>query len=87
LPGEAPPTEDVLLGTAVGANDGRADHLRARLARDREGRLVATPFPQQDSSLMRLLAEADALILRPAHAPALAAGAVVPVIRLDHLGA
>ncbi len=86
LPGEPPPTEEVPLGAALGENDLRADHLRAKFARDEAGRPVVIAFPRQDSSLMRLLAEADALILRPPHAPALAAGAVVPVIRLDRLG-
>lgn len=84
--GAAPANEEARLGAAVAANDARADHLRARLSRDGAGRLVATAFPRQDSSLMRLLAEADALILRPPHAPALPADAVVPVIRLDRLG-
>ncbi len=86
LPGEAPPTEEMQLGAAVPANDGRADHLRARLTRDTAGRTVVVPFPRQDSSLMRLLAEADALILRPPHAPALDPGATVSVIRFDRLG-
>ena len=36
--------------------------------------------------MLRLLAQADALILRPPHAPALPAGAAVPIIRLDTLG-
>ncbi len=86
LAGSAPPTEDALLGSALGANDGRADHLRAKLSVNEHGRLVATAFPRQDSSLLRLLAEADALIVRPPHAPALAKDSVVPVIRLDRLG-
>jgi molybdopterin molybdotransferase len=47
---------------------------------------VATPFQVQDSALLRRLALADALILRPPHAPALAEGEEVPVIRLDSLG-
>jgi molybdopterin molybdotransferase len=47
---------------------------------------VATPFERQDSAMVRVLAAADALVLRPPHAPALPAGAVVPVIRLDLLG-
>ncbi len=84
--GETLASEEARLGAAVAANDGRADHLRARLSRDGAGRLVATAFPRQDSSLMRLLAEADALIVRPPHAPALPADAAVPVIRLDRLG-
>jgi molybdopterin molybdotransferase len=39
------------------------------------------PFEVQDSSMMRLLAAADCLILRPPHAPAAAAGESVPIIR------
>ncbi|HJS84588.1 MAG TPA: molybdopterin molybdenumtransferase MoeA, partial [Acetobacteraceae bacterium] len=73
-------------GAALPANDARADHLRATLERDPEGRLVATAFPVQDSAMLRRLARADALILRPPHAPALEAGAKVSVIRLDSLG-
>lgn len=84
--GEALATEEARLGAPLGANDARADHLRASLSRDGAGHLVATAFAQQDSSLMRLLAEADALIIRPPHAPALPAAAPVPVIRLDRLG-
>ncbi|MGH7120664.1 MAG: molybdopterin molybdotransferase MoeA [Acetobacteraceae bacterium] len=84
--GETLTTEEATLGAPVGANDARADHLRARLSRTSAGRLVATAFTHQDSSLVRLLAEADALILRPPRAPALPAEAVVSVIRLDRLG-
>ena len=36
--------------------------------------------------MLRRLALADALILRAPHAPALAGGAEVPMIRLDLLG-
>ncbi|MGH7068193.1 MAG: molybdopterin molybdotransferase MoeA [Acetobacteraceae bacterium] len=86
LNGEGPATEEALLGSAVEANDGRADHLRAKLSRDGHGRLVATAFARQDSSLMRLLAAAEALIVRPPNAPALPRDSVVPVIRLDALG-
>ena len=84
--GETVVSEEAWLGAPVAANDGRADHLRAKLSRDAAGRLVATAFRQQDSSLMRLLAEADALIVRPPHSPALPADAAVPVIRLSGLG-
>lgn len=86
LPAAPPPTSSAVLGAALRANDRRADHLRATIGADPDGRIVATPFPVQDSAMMRRLALADALILRPPHAPALEAGAEVPVIRLDALG-
>ncbi|MBN8874618.1 MAG: molybdopterin molybdotransferase MoeA [Rhodospirillales bacterium] len=86
LPAAPPPVSTALLGTAVKANDHRADHLRATIHADAAGRSVATPFPVQDSAMLRRLAHADALILRAPHAPALDAGAEVPVIRLDSFG-
>ena len=86
LPAAAPPTVMARLGAPLAANDKRADHLRATLSTAPDGTLVATAFPRQDSSMLRLMARADALILRAAHAPAADAGATVPVIRLDALG-
>jgi molybdopterin molybdotransferase len=47
---------------------------------------MVTPFVDQASSLLRVLAEADALILRPPSAPAAARGDWVEVIRLPALG-
>lgn len=79
-------TEAALLGAPVRANDHRADHLRATLARDLQGRLVATPNAKQDSAMLSILAHAGALILRPPFAPAAEAGTVVDIIRLDRLG-
>ncbi len=86
LPAAAPSTVTARLGAALAANDKRADHLRATLSVDDAGNLVATAFPRQDSSMLRLMAQADALILRAPFAPALEAGAPVRVIRLDALG-
>ncbi len=85
-PGGPPPVTHARLGEALKANDHRADHLRARLSAAADGTLVATPFTRQDSAMLRLLAESDALILRAPNAPASAAGADVPIIRLDTLG-
>ncbi len=79
-------TDTALLGAAARANDHRADHLRATLSRDSAGRLVATPDARQDSALLRVLAGAGALVLRPPFAPAADAGTVVDIIRLDTLG-
>jgi molybdopterin molybdotransferase len=86
LPAAPPPVSRAIAGAALRANDHRADHLRAAVSTDPLGRIVATPFQVQDSALLRRLALADALILRPPHAPALAEGEEVPVIRLDSLG-
>ncbi len=86
LPAGAPPTERARLGAPLPANDHRADHLRARLEPGPDGEAIATAFSRQDSAMMHRLAAANALILRAPNAPALEAGAVVTVIRLDRLG-
>ncbi|MBS0644847.1 MAG: molybdopterin molybdotransferase MoeA [Proteobacteria bacterium] len=86
LPPAPPPTTMALLGTPVKANDRRADHLRATIESDSQGRLIVTPFPVQDSAMLRRLALADALVLREPNAPALEAGVEVRIIRLDSLG-
>ena len=86
LPSAPPPTTTALLGAPVRQNDQRADHLRATVETDEQGRLTVTPFPVQDSAMLRRLATADALVLRPPHAPALPTGAEVPIVRLDSLG-
>jgi molybdopterin molybdotransferase len=86
LPAAAPPVTAALLGGPLKANDRRADHLRATVSSSGGGQSVVTPFAVQDSAMLRRLAHADALILRAPHAPALAEGAQVEVIRLDSLG-
>jgi molybdopterin molybdotransferase len=86
LPAAPPPTARGIAGAPLRANDHRADHLRATISTDPMGRAVATPFPVQDSAMLRRLAHADALILRAPHAPALPEGGEVTLIRLDQLG-
>ncbi|EGO94586.1 Molybdenum cofactor synthesis domain-containing protein, partial [Acidiphilium sp. PM] len=85
-PDEAPPTEPARCTVALAANDHRADHLRATLARDEAGGWSVTPFPVQDSAMLSRLAQADALLLRAPDAPAEPEGAMVRVIRLDSCG-
>jgi len=75
---EAAPT--ARLGTALPKNDRRQDYLRSRLARAADGTLEVFPFEVQDSSMMRLLSEADCLVVRPPHAQAIAAGAAVSIV-------
>ena len=68
------PTQPGLIGADMAANDQRQDYLRATLTRNAEGAPVLTPLAVQDSSVLRVLAAADALIVRPPHAPAAKAG-------------
>ena len=86
LPPAPPPATQARLGADLAANDHRADHLRATLSIAADGTLVAAPFPRQDSAMLRVMARADALVLRAPNAPALTAGAMVEIIRLDSLG-
>jgi molybdopterin molybdotransferase len=79
--GSAPPT--AVLGRALPANDERQDYLRATLTAGPSGEPVAIPFAVQDSAMLRVLAQADCLIVRPPHAPAAAAGARVAILPLD----
>jgi len=43
---------------------------------------LVAQFPRQDSSMLRVFAEADALLIRPPEAPAASAGETVRIIRL-----
>ena len=79
-------SESAEFGADVGANDVRQDYLRATLTRGASGALVAAPFASQDSSLVKLLAQAQCLIIRPPHAPAAKRGEACRIIRLDGSG-
>jgi molybdopterin molybdotransferase len=69
----APETFAVRLAAGLPENDSRQDYLRARVVR-RDGELWAEPFSVQESSMQKVLAEADALIVRAPHAAAAASG-------------
>ncbi|MBN9217370.1 MAG: molybdopterin molybdotransferase MoeA [Mesorhizobium sp.] len=69
------------LGAAMAANDLRQDYVRA-VVRENDGQLVATPFGIQDSSMLRLLSDANGLIVRAPFAPASAAGDACSVLML-----
>jgi molybdopterin molybdotransferase len=81
LPAAAPATQWARLSTAMKANDQREDYVRATLGPDG----AVTPYPVQDSGMLRALARADALIRRPAHQAALEAGERVEIIALGDL--
>ncbi|GEO83251.1 MULTISPECIES: molybdopterin molybdotransferase MoeA [Alphaproteobacteria] len=71
--------------TALAPNDKRQDYLRARLSRNAEGELLVESYGKQDSSMMKIFANSDCLIIRPPHAPEHPAGAETPVLLLRAL--
>jgi molybdopterin molybdotransferase len=79
-PGD-PDIREATLASAMDANDSRQDYVRAAVE-NRSGRLVTRPFGTQDSSMLKILAVANGLIIRPPHAPPAPAGTAVPVLML-----
>lgn len=75
-------TEAAIAGADLPANKGRRDYMRAALAEDARGRLVATPTPMQDSSLLTELAQSQALLVREPGEGPLPAGAPCRIWRL-----
>jgi molybdopterin molybdotransferase len=73
--------ETARLGRDLPANDERQDYLRATLEPGPDGP-VATPLPNQDSSLMAPLAAADCLLIREPHAPAARSGSPCVILKL-----
>src|SRR5580704_12821976 len=74
--------EPAILGKALRSNDSRQDYLRATLRLSETGLPVAAPYEIQDSSLLRLLAQAQCLVIREPHAEPAAAGDLCRIIRL-----
>ena len=72
-----------VLAEPVEANGPRQHYMRATLERDTDGRQLVRLARSQDSSLLAPLAASNVLLVRPPHAPALAAGAEVDVLLLD----
>lgn len=76
-------TRPARLALAVPPNGPRAHYMRARTEDgDGNGPPLVTPVADQDSALLRLLTEADTLIVRPPGDPARAAGELVDTLRL-----
>ncbi|MGF1621290.1 MAG: gephyrin-like molybdotransferase Glp [Rhodomicrobiaceae bacterium] len=80
---DRPRSREILmpLAASLTENGVRQHYMRAKFA-IHEGREAVEPLPSQDSSLTATLAAADCLIVRAPNAPALQAGANVPVIPL-----
>lgn len=70
------------LADAMPANGVRQDYARAWLSTDDDGSLVAHPFVRQDSSMMKVFAQSDCLIVRPPNAPEAPVGTSCAILRL-----
>ena len=72
-PDAAPVPREARLTVDLPANGPRAHYMRARLA---AGPAIS-PFDRQDSALLSILGQADALLIRPVNAPPCRAGDTV----------
>ena len=81
LPDPAPQTRRAVLACAVAANGPRAHYMRARLE-PRPGLPGIRPFERQDSALLGILTQSDALLIRPVGDAAQAAGTEVDFLQL-----
>ncbi|MGG7566195.1 molybdopterin molybdotransferase MoeA [Rhodovulum sp. DZ06] len=81
LPAGPLPRARAPLAAAVPATAGREHYARAALEDGPDGPRLRV-FNRQDSSVLSLLADADALAVFPAGAPAMAAGEMAEYIRL-----
>jgi molybdopterin molybdotransferase len=77
-----PPIVKARLASALRANGRRQDYIRARLSHS-NGLVSAEPFTQQDSSMQKVFAQSDCLIVRRIDAPPADAGEEVDVLLLD----
>jgi molybdopterin molybdotransferase len=81
LPDPAPQTLTAALGEDLPANGPRAHYMRARLSTP-NGIATVTPFARQDSALLTILTEADALVIVAPDAPPQPKGSAVNYIPL-----
>lgn len=73
--------EAAVLGSAMPENGPRTHYLRASLSENSNGLPRVVPLPQQDSSLLGVLARADCLLIHPAHATRSEVGSICSIIR------
>lgn len=80
-PDPAPKPHAARLALDLPANGPRAHYMRARLTLA-DGQPLITPFDRQDSALLSILGEANALLIRPVNDGPRAAGETVPYLAL-----
>ena len=79
---QSDPIYQAKLDTDIGPNGPREHYMRARVKAGPDG-WICSPFERQDSSLLSILSDANALMIRPAHDPAQTAGAVVDFTHIE----
>jgi molybdopterin molybdotransferase len=77
-----PQLQTAVLAHDLAANGPRDHYMRARVEPAPTGPLVSA-LPSQDSSLIRILADANCLIVVPANAPPAQAGDTVQIMPID----
>jgi molybdopterin molybdotransferase len=80
-PSPTPQPRQARLAVDLPTNGPRAHYMRARLTPG-DGLPEIVPFDRQDSALLSILGQADALLIRPIDAPACHAGDTVPYLPL-----
>ncbi|HUS53681.1 MAG TPA: gephyrin-like molybdotransferase Glp [Thermohalobaculum sp.] len=83
LPAGPRQTRPALLRHAIEANGPREHYMRATVSLGADGNMLCDMAPDQDSSMIATLAQANALVVRPPRAPAAKAGSKVDYIALD----
>ncbi|MCJ8051797.1 molybdopterin molybdotransferase MoeA [Shinella curvata] len=69
-----------IAAVPIKENDHRQDYVRSHITRGSDGNLRVTPFGKQDSSMMKIFAASEGLLIRPPNAPAMEAGAACEVL-------
>ncbi len=81
LPKSAMPTQNATLSIDIGLNGPRAHYIRA-VTQMENGVMTVRPFARQDSSLLSVLSQANALMVRQPNEPAQSSGSSVQIISL-----
>jgi molybdopterin molybdotransferase len=79
----AEPTLTASLNGTLPANDDRQDYVRATMKVEADGHRIVSPFAAQDSSMQRVLQNANAFIVRAPGAAAVQHGDDVPILLID----
>ena len=77
------PVQQAILGKDTKKKGSRENYLRATLARDVDGRLVATPYRNQSSALFGTMHSSDCLVIVPGDVNFLPEGSEVACVHLD----